>query len=49
MMHFPKAPAIPRGHTQSYGTQWVLDEGKKWYGKHLESKYALNEITDWKA
>ncbi|MCD9644868.1 hypothetical protein HAX54_033381 [Datura stramonium] len=39
----PAAPTVPRGQHRQYETRWVIDEGKKWYAKHKETKYFPEE------
>lgn len=41
-----RASAFQRDHTHRYGSEWVVEEGKKWHRKQEESKYALKEFID---
>ncbi|MCD7471710.1 hypothetical protein HAX54_012336 [Datura stramonium] len=40
------SPTSSRGQRRRYGTQWIVDKGRKWYAKHKESKYFPNVRID---
>lgn len=44
--YIPRAAIAPEGQTHRYRSRWVVEEGKKWYRKHIESKYDLEGFID---